>query len=395
MTDEERRHFAGVLVGIARSETTESIESVAQALLDYGWRERYSLKYLASDALPVLVDELRPDPSIGRATQLFDDLVRGYENFSTVQVIAYPIKNLSVPPEGLEVGVIDVCMVEDSWLQAAEAKVRAVLAGSLNDEATQERMVETFREQFGLQKGSAVAEIRVVAVRDIAKERARERYDELTDFLNGAATILHPLNHGIRVAAPGEIATEIETVLVLSEPVHSVSMPMTRVGPYYRLEMNSDALKKLQDCGYWAFSELLAKEPAQRTEFETALLLSLHWYASHSVQRLLANQLVSLCISAETLFPPRRRSIGFSTAEGVAFVLEAEPERRFAVRAAFRRLYAKRGNIAHRGSDQVTERDVAELANLVMGLLVTLVGRRDEFETTAALDLWVDALRLA
>ena len=74
MTKKGRDRYAGLLVGIARAETKETIASVAKSLLDDGWNDRYSEKYLTSDRLPQLVERLRANPDIESARSLFDEL---------------------------------------------------------------------------------------------------------------------------------------------------------------------------------------------------------------------------------------------------------------------------------------------------------------------------------
>jgi hypothetical protein len=62
---------------------------------------------------------------------------------------------------------------------------------------------------------------------------------------------------------------------------------------------------------------------------------------------------------------------------------------------------ARRGSLVgvpdpiHQGHAQVTDTDVHLLATFVMGLLLGLLPRRDEFSTTRELENWVDGRRLA
>jgi hypothetical protein len=171
---------------------------------------------------------------------------------------------------------------------------------------------------------------------------------------------------------------------------------MTHVGPRYPFDLNEDAERKLREKGFWAFGDLIATAAVDRTPFETALMTALHWYADQVRQPAPANKLLSLTIAAETLFPSGGRGrIAFGCAEGVAFVLETDPDGRRHVRQSFRSLYNRRGDVAHEGSTVVSEREVWTLANLVAGTLLSLVGRRGEFETTQDLADWVDSQRLA
>lgn len=394
MTPDDRDLFAGILLGIARSETTETLDSVAEGLLNrVGWSERYSHKFLAQRVLPGLIVALKASPTVDRAKKLVDEMAADYENDATVQVASFPVMNLRVPAEGAQIGDIFVRMLDDDAMDGLEAQLHEVLAGSLTDEETQEAMIEIFRERYGLLRDVAVAQIRVTGRPEIATDRARQRYDELIDFLNGAATLLYRMDLRVRVGPLGEFTADSETVLVISEPVEAFSMPMTRVGPLLPLDLTPDHVQKVKDAGYWHYADLLATKPIERTEFESALLRALHWYAEGTVQRLPANQLLTLTIAAETIFPRRRGAFG--CAEGIAFVLEDQADRRLKVRETFRMLYKKRGDIAHEGYLDVSPQEAYVLANLVMGVLLKLVARRNEFECLADLESWIDGRRLA
>jgi hypothetical protein len=394
LTSKDRDHFAGVLVGIARSQSTETVDSVAAGLLTRaGWSERYSHQHLARRVLPALLADLELTPTMDRARTLVDEMAADYESYTTVQVVSFPVVNLRVPAEGLQVSDISLRMLDEAAIDELEGQLRAVLTGSRNDEATQEAMIEIFRERYGLLRDGAVAQIRVTGRPEIATERARERYDELVDFLNGAATLLYRFDNRVRVGATGEFAADSETVLVFSEPVEAFSMPMTRVGPLLVLDLTEDHIQKLNDVGYWGYAAVLGTKAAERSEFDSALLLALHWYAEGTVQRLPSNQLLMLTIAAETMFPRGRRR--YSCAEGLAFVLEDDADRRRNVRETFLALYRKRGDIAHQGYLGVSSEEVYSLANLVMGMLLTLVARRAEFDDLAELQSWVDDRRLA
>ena len=156
-----------------------------------------------------------------------------------------------------------------------------------------------------------VAEVRVTCTPDIAVTRARASYDELMDFLNAATTLLYALDARVRVGAVGEVVTDVETVLVMSEPLNSFSLPMSRRGPVFSLDMNDAAVETLQSKGFWCFADILGTPPGDRTPMESDLLLALHWYADCHIQRLPANKLLSLTIAAEALFPRGRSGIGF------------------------------------------------------------------------------------
>jgi hypothetical protein len=396
MTRKRRNTLAGLLLGIARSESRETIDAVAHHLLrDDGWSERYSHEYLTRELLPELIERLRPRPEIEYARELVDALIAGYDSYATIQVVRRPVMNLTVAADGLEVGDHMLRMIDEAAILDAEAQLRQIVTSPPNEPGAADHLCETLREQLGKQMGRAVAEIRVRSRKEIALERVQQRYDELIDFLNGAATILYPLNDRIRVAPAGELISEIETVLIISDPVEGLSMPMKWVGPRYPLDLSGLAVSKLRDSGFWGFADVLATEPNQRTEFETAMLLALHWYANHPMHATPANQLLSLTIAAETIFPRRRGGIGVGCAEGIAFVLADDPEDRYKIRETFGNLYSKRGDIAQQGQARVSERDIAVLANLVMGLLLKAVAARSEFATRDDFERWIDSRRLA
>jgi hypothetical protein len=392
---QDREHFAGLLVGIARGESRENAASVARDLLTKGWDDRFSESYLRTKALPSVIETLGPGATVDQALSLVENLVREYEEFSKVQVVTYPVANLTVGVSGVFIGDIELRPLDKAAIDAAEASVLTILQGGPNPPELGNHLVSIIREQFTPYLGGAVAEIRVVCQADIARDRARLRYDELLAFLNGAATLLYPLASRVRVAAPGALAPGFETVLVLSDPPEGFTLPMRRVGALHRFELDEAAVEKLRGTGYWEFAAVIAKPPSERSDFEAALISALHWYANHTEHESPANRLISLAIAAETIFPSRRGNIGLSTAEGVAFVLEDNRDRRFAARQAFRDLYAKRGAVAHRGRTNITDNDVYEMANIVIGVLLSLISRRNEFRSPDELDEWIDQQRLA
>jgi hypothetical protein len=76
-------------------------------------------------------------------------------------------------------------------------------------------------------------------------------------------------------------------------------------------------------------------------------------------------------------------------------VIHDDPTQRRKTRELFRQLYGLRSDIAHEGQVRVSSADVVALANLVIGAMLSLVARRDEFATTADLKTWIDDRRLA
>jgi hypothetical protein len=346
--------------------------------------------------LPDLIAELCSEPTIERARRLFDAMVADYEAFSDRQIVWYPIENLRLTVGRVSIGDMTLFELDEDAIEDAGRRLSHVLAGSLNDEKTNEAMMKIYRERWGVHlRGSTIAEIPVIARKEIAKERARERYDEVVDFLNAAGTLVTPWNARVRVGAPGEVGKGLETVLVISEPPEAFSMPSSHVGPWYPLDMNEKVMQTLKEKGFWEYTNVLATRASERTTFEDALMLALHWYADCAREPKPATQLLSLTIAAETLFPRERGAIGLHCAECVAFVIHDDPTQRRKTRELFRQLYGLRSDIAHEGQVRVSSADVVALANLVIGAMLSLVARRDEFATTADLETWIDDRRLA
>jgi hypothetical protein len=395
MIEKRRQRLAGALLGAARSGNPDKISAIARDLHETeGWSRRYSEKSLTEQLLPPLVEKLEGRLDIAFARELADKLVDGYEGYRTVQVIRLPVMNLTVPSP-VEVGGAVLRTLDEELLAEMEAGLRLVVLEPPNSPGTADSASKRLREGWQDRMGQAVAELRVNAMRDVAEERGRERYAELLDFLNGATTLLYSSSRRMRVGAAGQFAREIENSFLISEPPESVSTTLTWRGPIGEFTLDEEAVSKLKECGYWQIAEVLALEPEDRTELESALITALHWYADHATQATTASQLLSLTISAETIFPRRGSGIGFGCAEAVAFAISDEAERRFAIRRAFQDLYGKRGDIAHRGEGEVTESDIYLLATLVIELLLKVGEVRSTYTTRAGLEASIDQARLA
>ena len=391
-----KKWLAGLLVGLARGEATESLSGVAGRLLAEGWSERYSARYLEDRVLAPMVDRLRLTPAVAQATAIVDDMVDEYEAYDAVQVVWLPVRNLTVRAGGVDIGSVTLREVGPDEVASAEERIWKVMRTAPNAHKTQGDFSTWFRERFASQLLGVVAEVRVTCTPDIAVTRARASYDELMDFLNAATTLLYALDARVRVGAVGEVVTDVETVLVMSEPLNSFSLPMSRRGPVFSLDMNDAAVETLQSKGFWCFADILGTPPGDRTPTESDLLLALHWYADcQLVSDPPANKLLSLTIAAEVLFPRGRSGIGFSCAEGLAFLLSDNADGRYEYREAFQSLYARRGDIAHQGQLEVSDADVYRLTNIVIGALLSVAARRRDFRTMKDLAAWVDAQRLS
>jgi hypothetical protein len=179
--------------------------------LDRGWADRYSDTYLARHLLPNVIADLRSEPTIERARGLLDAMVAEYESFSDRQIVWYPIENLRLSVGRVSIGDMTLFELDDDAIEDAGRRLSHVLAGSLNDEKTNEAMMRIYRERWGDDlRGDPIAEIPVIARKEIAEERARERYDEVVDLLNAAATLLTHWNARVRVGAPGEVGKGLE-----------------------------------------------------------------------------------------------------------------------------------------------------------------------------------------
>jgi hypothetical protein len=127
------------------------------------------------------------------------------------------------------------------------------------------------------------------------------------------------------------------------------------------------------------------------SDFELALLRSVHWFAESRVQLKPEYEAVALAVAVESaLAVPGKESHGRNVlAEAVAVLLSENPDQRLQLYDLTRAALWQRGEVVHRGADATEWDALGDFRNVVLKFLTAAIRSTDRFTTCAELLSWV------
>jgi hypothetical protein len=151
----------------------------------------------------------------------------------------------------------------------------------------------------------------------------------------------------------------------------------------------------MQPSGVRELSALLSAGAV--TEFDKALLRSIHWFALAHQQRHRTTRVLALTTALETMLSRQKGSglIATTVAEGVAFVSGSNYAERKEIKGQVLELYDIRSNISDGSVAEVTLADLQRLTVLTRDFLYQMVWSRREMKSRADLAAWIEQRRLS
>lgn len=161
-------------------------------------------------------------------------------------------------------------------------------------------------------------------------------------------------------------------------------------------ELSANNLEILKKIRVFELSEILRKPNNELNEFEKSLLRGLHWFAGSQTQVEIENEFLNLTTCLEVFFTPKGRDpISNSIAEGVALVLSKDLIERKNLKRRVKELYGYRSTVSHGKHISILNKDLDDLKQISMFLLVKMVERKEEFASIEDLINWLEEQKLS
>ena len=206
----------------------------------------------------------------------------------------------------------------------------------------------------------------------------------------------------MNVSLKAEENRQVRWTPIISCNMKSVSLKSELIGQIALFKLDNESIGRMEKIGAFKLFDILAKERQQLSNFEEALLRSIHWFSNHLDQYEIENQFLSLVICLETLLTPRNNDpVCTAIADGVAILSITNDnngddmiEKRMDLKSRVKKLYRKRSGISHGGKKQIFESEVRELRMIAQILIIEMIRRKDEFQSQEELLSWIEKQKL-
>ena len=199
-----------------------------------------------------------------------------------------------------------------------------------------------------------------ITVLDVDKglEVANDRFSEVLDLLRFLGAFVFRPTPTRPIGLQGEVSVEGRFNLAISPSQGFKIFHRALSVPF---KFNGERSTQFEQLGLSNFSQILRRDPSQRSELDSRLVNAIHWCAEAIREVSDAERFLKFCISLESLLCARgEQPLGGTIGERAAFLLESGAESRQSLFQRFKKIYGVRSSLAHEGLPQ-REDDVVEL----------------------------------
>jgi Apea-like HEPN len=376
---------------LPRSENGALRPLVSTLMRSPGWTEKLSESFVSNQLLDLLGScYATPDESDLRVR----DWIAAMEDSVRRQTVYLPVTGIQLQGSPLEVGAVRLVQMTDELLaELLEQHVDAIQAADALEER-KSRITARLKVDFDQVRGRCVSIMEVDAESGRAKERAIE---ETRLALEVLSFCLRPDRRRFeRVPrVQGEPEGSYIPVLVLRADGGGFNRNLDAAGPVVDLLVDEEARVAMESAGFAALQHMASAEFATLTDFQKALLRSVHWLVSSLDGSSNEERLLRLVTALECVLTPREGTpIGTAIAEAIALLLQESFEARKDIKKRAKNLYGKRSAVSHGGDKAASDDEVLWLEEVSFGLLQRLIRRHDEFDSRQDLFDYVEELKM-
>jgi hypothetical protein len=356
------------------------------------WGAKFSEKYVDEVLKNSIFGIL--EGGIDKAKEDFAVICHTIETYSIEQTIHIPLGGISMYDiEELSLGKVKITRVTEATLKEILAATKAITRATKNSPEEQDFFIQKDNEYLSrefLEKICAV--YRVVAEPDRANELAERETQRALDLLRYSIPALYDREDVFRIDLSSQTPSSYQPTLTLS----SVGFVQNRRRLTRNYELSANNLEILKKIRVFELSGILRKPNNELNEFEKSLLRGLHWFAGSQTQVEIENEFLNLTTCLEVFFTPKGRDpISNSIAEGVALVLSKDLIERKNLKRRVKELYGYRSKVSHGKHISILNKDLDDLKQISMFLLVKMVERKEEFASIEDLINWLEEQKLS
>jgi hypothetical protein len=357
------------------------LRKLSDTLLEEGgWGQKLSGDYVEQGVLGILL-ELADHPTNGGALPLLKHLADSFDSYDEQRTVYIPLS-------GIKMTDVDELHFGDVALKQMTEDQKEEVARTFHTDADREIF-------FGSVRVVPHAEVTVSAEPIKAWEVAQDKLRDVLDILRYVMPFLSNEDLDPDINLLGLTRSSPPLVAVYAGKVENLYGSLRDLPT--NLEISQQALKEMEDAGFFRAVEFAGKE--EKTRLELAVLRGIQWAADSQAQRQYGNMLLSLIIALECLLPSERSSGSTWTSEGAALLLGQNPTERKGIRDRVRGLYRKRNDIVHQGGgEEVTRGDIVWARKLVHNIIRSIINDRDSFVNEAGsydIASWLEDRKMA
>jgi len=358
------------------------------------WSEKYSEEYIRNQINKTIVFTIK-NPDASEVTKIISKLDSEFESMDQENVVFLPVFGLVLPEGKFNIGNVIIYPGDEKKkgeiLNKFIKAVRKTTSLPHKQDAVIDRIRISLKDAF---KSHSIAEYKVVAEPIRAIERAEEETRRALEALRFAIPFLSPPERKIAIGLPDDAFTIVMRAFVISDDSFQYRKSIVR--GLMPLELTSKCHSDMANIGIVVISELLQKKNLPFSDFEEALLNSIHWFSMAQLQPEIESSYLALITSIEALLSPRDRSpISNSIAEALAILIGKNVKDRRHIKKRFKELYGKRCAVSHGGDKAILENDYSELLHIAMEIIQQMIARKNEFTTRVELLRHIDEIKLS
>lgn len=384
-------------------QTVDKYESLVKDILGQNdLSYKFSEKYIEKRLKSVIAKIIQSNEKERCARKSLEDLINSLLNYNQEWTVLVPLAGLELELDSIELGKITIFKMTHQRMEEFLAQFDKITLASTTRMKAKQEMMRVSHDIFESLLGDACAKLQVVAEPERARERAEEETRRVLDILRYCIPFLYQRSFRVNVSLKAEKSRQPRWTPIISCDMKSSFLTSKLIGQMVPFRLNKENIGEMETIGAFKLFDTLAKERRQLSDFEEALLRSIHWFSNHLDQYEIENQFLSLVICLETLLTPRNNDPTCNAiAEGIAILLITKVnskdnvfDKRKALKSRVKKLYGKRSGISHGGKKQIFESEVRELEMIAKFLLMEMTRRKHEFQSQEKLLAWIEKQKL-
>lgn len=383
----------GALLNLTRAESEIYDDALVALLKLPGVEAKYSERFVEK-ALHSFLSSAMADTQfdVGSAVTTFQKAATTY---ATEQTVVLPLIGMQMTIPSVDLGAVSLTRLEGDALAEVIDTMTTVINGTIETPESKARLIEQNSALIAREfAGGVVSVYRIIAEPGRALERGLDETRRSLDLLRFAIPALYRREQRVGIGLPGEVPRAQQSHLVVSPA--NFTWGRQAAGAFLPLTLTPESLNHLRAIGVFELSDILKKDMASTSEFERALVNSVHWFSSAQMQSELENAFLNVITCLESLLTPRDGNpIGMAIAESVAILLGENLEQRKSIKRRVRDLYAKRSAVSHGGGKAILDDEFRDLEQLAGEVLARLIPKRTVFGSQKALSSWFEDQRLS